>query len=158
MVHPLCGFRVVNALFTIFELFGDRLIFWLPLYYELKVGFNSAVSRHTSCTRHACSAPADLLCCVADAATFPWSSDSLQLVRAPGTVTGLGRARKLYTGFLHNAVPLSSLLRRSTSSSTSLPLTHTLKTQNVRCRRRQATGRADPQGCCNHSRSLDSVN
>ena len=27
----------MNALFTVFELFGDRLIFWLPLYYELKV-------------------------------------------------------------------------------------------------------------------------
>ena len=35
--NALLRCRVVITIFTVFELFGDRLISWLPLYYESKV-------------------------------------------------------------------------------------------------------------------------
>jgi hypothetical protein len=28
---------IVNTYFTIFELFGDRVLSWLPMYYEAKI-------------------------------------------------------------------------------------------------------------------------
>lgn len=59
--------RVVNALFTVFELFCDRLIFWLPLYYELKVGRSAAPYR----TRNTPASPACIQICFVIWLTLP---------------------------------------------------------------------------------------
>ncbi len=31
--------RIVNTVFTVFEMVGDSLVSWLPLYWEAKIGF-----------------------------------------------------------------------------------------------------------------------